>query len=233
MPYINAIRTTLFTLTVLLSVIVTIAFPVGAEMMREIRYLSWEGSRWTAQESGSRFEHSPEHTNQNYVDSTIRYKGWDGGNFAARLDMDRFLIAPEGDFSSGRARHRSYLTLRSWDNRTWTAKWHPGERKFELNRPIGVMLVAETSSVRLNNFRDLNSSNSICVSKYSMVPLKEYVQQFELTPPRYIQIPVSEYYPALERGLCQAAVTFATREDAWAFSNKIASRGNFKLIEVP
>jgi hypothetical protein len=231
MPWTNAPKIKHISWTVLLGVLLITGLNAKAELSREIRYKSWDGSNWRARRAENRFEHSPEHSSRKYFDTAIRYLGWDRRKFAARWDEDRFLIAPEGDFGSGRTQSFDYIAFQSWDEQALTAQWSSRSASFEVKPAAGVLIVGPSTG--LNRFNDLNSRHRVCGSTRSLAALKGYVKKFGLESPQYIQLPAGEYLPALEKGVCQVIAVFATRESARNFAENFASRYGLKMMDVP
>lgn len=218
-------------LTVLLSMLLLIPFDGHAELTDEIKYRSWDGSNWRARRAGNRFEHSPEHSSRKYPDSVLRFLGWDGRKLAARWEQNDFRIAPDGDFNSGRAQRRDYIAFQGWYEPALTVQWKSRIARFEVKPAAGVLIVAP--SANLSYFKQLDSRHSVCVSSHSLFALKYYVKKFGLRSPRYFQIPASEYLPALERGVCQIAAVFATREFARSFAERINPGYGFNMMDIP
>jgi hypothetical protein len=223
-------KTKLVPLAVAVAVLLVAYVSASAKSMAEIQYQSWDGKNWVARYSGSRFIHSPEGTKREYEDTVIRYLSWDGQRLAARLNKENFLIAPDGDFGSSRTARLDYIRYRDWNGRTKTAQWRPQYGRIEVNRPAGVMIVASTG---LHRFTDLKSHHNICISSQSQVALEEYVKEFNLRAPRYRKLPAAEYWAALERGICHAAMVFATRDAVSEFASRFERSSSFRIVEVP
>lgn len=231
MPRTDTMSTKPALLVLLLVVLLVTDGLVLAGMNKEIQYLSWDGSRWTALHEKDRFKHSPERASRQYFDAVIRFIGWDGSKLAARWEREEFLIAPYGDFSSGRTWRRDHIAFQGWDGLAWTAQWRPQSQRFEVNRAAGVMIVVP--SARLNSFKELNSRHRVCGGRYSKAALDEYLKDFSLSIPHYIQLSTGDYFPALQKGVCQAIIIFATREFARKYAENFAAQGGFNVVEIP
>jgi hypothetical protein len=232
MQWNNAPKIISISLTVLLSVLFITPFDVQAGLTNEIMYRSWDESNWRARRAGNRFEHSPQNSSQKYFDTVLRFLGWDGRKLAARWERDAFLIAPDGDFGSGRAWSLDFIAFQGWEEPALTAQWNRQHNRFEVKPATGAMIVAP--SANLSHFTQLSSQHSVCGSSQSLVALKDYVKKFNLRSPKYIQMPASDYVPALQQGVCQIVVVFATREFARSYAERISpDEKKFKILDVP
>ena len=96
----------------------------GQALVEEIRYVTCDGSQWTATLDGDRFWHfprDPETQAERHESRNIRYRTWGGGCWNATWDARRrvFLHTP---VAGGTGHPDTILNYEDWSGVRWTAR---------------------------------------------------------------------------------------------------------------
>ncbi|MEL6815134.1 MAG: DUF4751 family protein, partial [Cyanobacteria bacterium J06598_3] len=86
---------------------------------RQIEYVAWDGSQWTARKEGNTFVHTSS-SGSSYKSKQLNYIS-SGNNWSARLDGDTFIHAREGNFDK-KSHRDSIIGYKKWDGTEQNAR---------------------------------------------------------------------------------------------------------------
>ena len=94
------------------------------QWVEEIRYVTCDGSQWTATLDGDRFWHfprDPETEAERHESGNIRYRTWGGGCWDATWDAGRRVFR-HSPVSGGAGHPDTILNYEDWSGVRWTAR---------------------------------------------------------------------------------------------------------------